>query len=268
MKRLNVDGYIIADQDKWVYDYFEVPYLTLARLRAFLNDAGKDDIELVINCYGGDVWAAAAMYAELRNYKGKSVAKVIGVSASASSFLMLGANTVIGSPMATIMIHNAQAGAQGDYRAMEHTAAMLKQHDETIRNAYEIKTKKSRADLAKYMDNETWLTVQDALSLGIIDEIDLKKGEELTEPANSALMPSRIAACFSPVKMRGIAAALKNAPIDTEPPEDETEETEKEKPEPNDSGDESRPVSDNLKDQKADFHRLKLKILKSYEEEK
>ena len=259
MKRLNIDGYIIDEQEKWIYDFFEVPYLTLAKLRAFLNDAGKDEIELAINCYGGDVFTAESMYSELRDYKGKSTSKIIGISASASSFLMLGTDRVIASPMATVMMHNAQGGANGDYRVMEHRASVLKQIDEIIRNAYEIKTGKSREELAKYMDKETWLTAQDALNIGIIDEIDLKDGEKLSEIKQSAFISNKIAACLNPVKMQEMAAMLNKTSNEEIPPKEKP----KEEPKSNENRDESQPVSDNQREQ---FNKLTIKI-HDYKEE-
>lgn len=241
--KLNIDGYIIDEQDKWMYDLFEIPYLTLAKMRAFLVEANGDDIELTINCFGGDVWTSAAIYAELRAYSGKSLANIVGLSASASTFLMLGCQKVIASPMASIMIHNAQSSSDGDYREMEHTAAVLKQVDETIRNAYEIKTGKSRDELKKYMDDETWLSPQDALELGIIDEIDLKDGEVLSDPKYSMLMPSRMTNCFNPAKMHQLAAKMAEQP--------------KEPEQPKDSRDESRPVSI---EQKTRFMNIRRKL--------
>ena len=259
MKKINVDGYIIDEQEKWMYDLFEVPCFTQSKLRAFLDDAGGEDVELIINCFGGDVWSAASMYADLRAYEGKSTSKITGISASASSFMMLGTDRVTASPMATVMVHNAQSQASGDYRAMEHAAEFLKQTNETIINAYEIKTKKSRDELAKYMDNETFLTVQDALALGIIDEIDLKEGEKITDVKQSAIASSRIAACLSPGNMHKALeklkalqseAAQKGGFLVQEKPGD-GEIT-------NENRDESQPVSDM---QKTLFHNIKTKLL-------
>jgi ATP-dependent protease ClpP protease subunit len=222
MRRLNVDGYIIDDGDRWFYDWLKIPNMTLAKMRAFLVEAAGEDIELGINCMGGDVWAASSMYGELRAYKGNSQALVLGLSASASSFLMLGCSKVIAAPMAQIMMHNASSYAAGDHREMAHTAEVLKQCDETIRNAYELKTKKSREELAQYMDNETWLTAQDALTLGIIDEIDLKDGEELSAPQSSMLLASRVGNCFTPDKLHQLAQRIQE-PQPNDPPNDGSE---------------------------------------------
>ena len=209
MKRLNIDGYIIGEEDKWLYDLFEIPYVTLAKMRAFLIDAKEEDVEVVVNCFGGDVWAGAAMYDELRQYKGKTTARVVGLSASASTFVMLGCDRVVSSPMASYMIHNAATGAEGDYRVMEHTADLLKKINDAIVNAYEIKTGKSRDELKKYMDEETWMSAQDALELGLVDEIDLKDGEKLSDIKPSAMASTKIAACFNPVKMHEMAEKFK-----------------------------------------------------------
>lgn len=210
MNRLNIEGYIIADEDRAMYDFFEVPYISLGVLRAFLTSAEGEDIEANINSVGGDVVAASAMYTELRNYSGKSTAIITGMSASASSLLMLGFDKVIGTPTASIMIHNVSTGAQGDYRVMEHTAKVLKVMNETILNAYEVKAgdKTDRDTFRKYLDAETWLTVQDALEIGLIDEIELKEGETLSAPKHS-MLTSRMAACFSPEKMRAYVDILK-----------------------------------------------------------
>lgn len=241
MKRLNLDGYIIDDGDRWIYDWLKIPNMTLAKMRAFLVDAAGDDVEIAVNCSGGDVFSASAIYGELRTYKGKTQAVVLGLSASAASFLMLGCEKVIASPMAQIMIHNSSSFAAGDHREMQHTADFLKSIDETIRNAYELKTGKSRDELTQYMDNETWLTAQDALKLGIVDEIYLKDGEELSSPASSMLLAARASNCFSPENLHKLAVQLK-------PPEQP----------PNDSGDTSRPVSEY---QKALIRNIRRKII-------
>ncbi len=229
MKRINLEGYIISEEDRWIYDYFEVPYSSIGMIRAFLADANGEDIEAYINSAGGDVIAASAMYNELRKYAGNSTAIVTGMSASASTLLMLGFDKVVGTPTSSFMIHNISTGAQGDYRVMEHTAEMLKVMNETLINAYEAKAgdKVNRETLQKYLDAETWMSAQDALAIGLIDEIELKEGEVLTTPKQS-MLTNRMAACFSPEKMRVYAERLK--------PEQTTNQTE--------DGGECQPVSD------------------------
>ena len=70
------------------------------------------------------------------------------------------------------MIHNASSQPYGDYRVMEHEAEVLQKINASISSAYLSKSPDLDADTVKeWMDNETWLTAQDALDYGLIDEI-------------------------------------------------------------------------------------------------
>lgn len=273
MKKLNVDGYIVNSDDKWIYDLFGITAITLKEVREFLKTANGEEVELFIDCFGGDVWTASDMYSELRAYKGKSTANIIGLSASASTVMMLGCEKVVASPTAQIMVHNSQTVAQGDYRDMEHAATVLKNVNDTIINAYEIKTGMNRDELAAIMDNETWMTAQQALKYGFIDEISLKKGESLSDLQISAVLSmsgrAYAVASIDTFKMHEFAQRFKQ----TDEPDKLKQEPQltasieggflipEAEEKPNDSGDESRPVSDKLKNQKAEFHNIRKKLL-------
>lgn len=229
MKRLNVNGYIASDDDKWFYEMFDISVVTPGDIRNFLAEADGDDVELHIDCLGGIVRMASDMYSELRGYLGKSTAYVVGVSASASTVLMLGCNKVIASPTSRIMIHNAQSMAEGDYRDMQQAAEMLKKANDSIINAYEIKTGMSRKDLQALMDKETWMTAQEAKKYGFVDEIALKEGETLSDTQIAAVLSMREAvyasASLNPAKMHEFALKFKKidggkVPDKAETPED------------------------------------------------
>ena len=211
MKQLNVDGYIVPDEDAWIYDYFGIPSLSPGKIRAFLSDSAGEEIEVRIGtCYGGDVWSASDIYDQLRGYKGKSTARIAALSASAATFMMLGCDKVVATPTAQMMIHCASSYAEGNHIEMEKAAQRLKTTDESILNAYEIKTKKSRSDLSALMEAETWFAAQDMLDMGFIDEIDTGEESNLIS-AVASLVPARAYASLDPAKMHEIAAKIKAA---------------------------------------------------------
>lgn len=70
-----------------------------------------------------------------------------------------------------MMIHNVSTRSAGDYRDMQHTAEVLKNANDTIANAYMLKSGVDKETLLSMMDNETWLTPQQALDNKLIDEI-------------------------------------------------------------------------------------------------
>jgi len=70
------------------------------------------------------------------------------------------------------MIHNASThGASGVYRDMNHMSGVLKNVDQTLANAYRLKTGKTEGELLAMLDDETWLTPEQALRYGFVDEI-------------------------------------------------------------------------------------------------
>ena len=54
---------------------------------------------------------------------------------------------------------------------MKKEAEILSRYDEALANSYVEKTGRSREDILKMMDKETWLTADRAVELGFIDSI-------------------------------------------------------------------------------------------------
>ena len=92
------------------------------------------------------------------------------------------------SPGALFMIHNASGAVWGDKTAMRDTADLLQKVELAIVNDYTRKTQKTPEDIVAMMDAETWMTAEEALSHGFIDQIT--PAQRLTEksgqPSNSA----------------------------------------------------------------------------------
>lgn len=170
MKIINIKGTIIPKQNKWIYDWLEYPYTTTDDVVQALQQANNDDIEVHINCYGGSVYDGYEIYTALREYPGNVLIKIVGLAASAASFIAMARECVM-SPLAEMMIHNASTSASGPHQAMDSTSQMLQVTDSTIAKAYTIKSGKSEEEMRALMEKETWLTADQAKELGLIDGI-------------------------------------------------------------------------------------------------
>lgn len=230
MKSLNVDGYIVPDEDVWFYDFCGMQSVSPGKLRAFLSESAGEDIEIRVGtCYGGDVWSASDMYSQLRDYKGASSAVITALSASACTFMMLGCKTVSAVPTAQMMIHCASSYAEGNHIDMEEAAQRLRTADDSILNAYMLKTKKDRAELEGLMEKSTWFSAGDMLSMGFIDSIELKDDEKLSDLQINAVASLARRAYASvgidPSKMHEMALRMKQNPAEEPKKEDpETDE--------------------------------------------
>lgn len=173
MKTVTVNGDIICNDLKWVYDWLEYDSCCPADIRkaaAELTDE-NEELKVIINSPGGDVQAGQEIYSILKDIKNPVTINVQSMAASAASMIAMAGDTVKMSPVALLMIHNASTCAAGDYRDMQHTADVLQTVNTAILQAYLAKTGKTEDELREMMDKETWLTANQCLEAGFADEI-------------------------------------------------------------------------------------------------
>ena len=133
--------------------------------------AGHGPITIWISSPGGDCIAASQIYSMLMDYKGDVTVKIDGIAASAASVIAMAGTKVLMAPTAVMMVHNPATMAFGDHVEMEKAIEMLSEIKESIINAYEIKTGLPRKQLAKMMDNTTWMNANKAVEFGFADDI-------------------------------------------------------------------------------------------------
>ena len=180
MKELLINGDIVSDELAWVYDWYEIPYFCpkMAREAVEALEPGET-LHVTINSPGGDVYAGQEVFSILYNIRhiNSVEIEVQSLAASAASVIAMAGKTVKMSPVAALMIHNCSTYASGDYRAMTHTAEVLKKINGCLVQAYIQKTGMTQEDLLDMMDNETWLSANDCVKYGFADEI-IKNDDE------------------------------------------------------------------------------------------
>lgn len=181
MKKIDIKGRIIPQSSKWIYNWLGIPATSPQDISSALLEANGDDIEIYVNSGGGSVYDGYEIYNLVREYSGNVTFKIIGLAASAASFICMAANCVM-SPLAEMMIHNSSTYAEGPHQNMDSTSNMLQITDHTIATAYVLKSGKSEEEIRNLMENETWLSAEDCKNLGLIDEIMF--GEGFTNNSN------------------------------------------------------------------------------------
>lgn len=145
-------------------------------IRDAIRKCPKDE-ELVfeINSTGGSVYNGFEMYTVLRQEgQGRNtIAEIQSIAASAAAVFTAGCTTVRCSPVGNFMIHRASTGARGNAGDLRQATQMLDTVDESILNALEAKCggKCSRDEIKKMLEGETFMTAQEALEKGFVDEI-------------------------------------------------------------------------------------------------
>ncbi len=189
--RIDIKGIIIPNDDKWIYDWFEMDSTCPNDVNKLIDQANGEPLEVYINSGGGDIFAGSEIYSTLRSYKGEVNIHVVGFAASAASVIACAGKSDI-APTAMVMVHNVSGRAQGDYHVMDKSSDVLHTANKSIAAAYIAKTGMSEKEALVMMDQETWLTAQQAVDKGLIDRIAESQNLKLVAAYQSPLLPQAV----------------------------------------------------------------------------
>jgi ATP-dependent Clp endopeptidase proteolytic subunit ClpP len=174
MAKFNID--ILGEISESVNSYNSV--------RSKINDAKGKEINLVISSGGGSVTEGMAIADLIANYPNETTATGIGLVASIATVVLLSADKVKMTENAFLMIHRPWSYTMGNADELEATAELLDKMEAKLLDIYTAsvyKRKGKQKDLdnkiTEMMAAETWMTAQEALEFGFIDEI-VKVGEK------------------------------------------------------------------------------------------
>ncbi|MEK2500401.1 head maturation protease, ClpP-related, partial [Tetragenococcus halophilus] len=163
-----INGTIIPNDDKWIYNLLDMD--STAPSDIVLPD-NNEPLDVEVNSGGGDVFSGSEIYTALRGYQGDVNVNIVGIAGSAASVIAMAGNKVSISPTAQIMIHNVSGGTAGDYREHNKFSEILQKGNDSTASAYMAKTGKDLDELLNLMNEETWLTAEEAKEQGFADEI-------------------------------------------------------------------------------------------------
>ena len=140
-----------------------------------LAACGGKDLTVRVNSPGGDVFAAQAIYNQLKAYTGKVTVKIDGMCASAATVIACAGETVIMPSNTIYMIHNPKSAMLGYYDAVQlgKVSDRLTTVKQTIVNVYmgRVGNTLSEVQVRHKMDAEEWMTADKAKEYGFVDEI-------------------------------------------------------------------------------------------------
>jgi ATP-dependent Clp endopeptidase proteolytic subunit ClpP len=136
-----------------------------------VKSVGDGDITLRINSVGGSVFDGLAIYNTLRSHSGFVSIKIEGLAASISTVIAMAGDSIEMSENGFFMIHNPFGKSAGEAGDMRKTADLLDKIKEEIMEIYSKRTSLTFGELSDMMDNETWLSSQEAMDMGFIDKI-------------------------------------------------------------------------------------------------
>jgi ATP-dependent protease ClpP protease subunit len=135
-------------------------------------DDGVSPVIAAFNSIGGDLFDGLAMHNALSRLGERCTGRVDALAASAASVAVCGAHKVVIAANAMLMIHNPWTYASGDAEDFRKVADALDQTMEAIIAAYKAKAPEiDEVELRRLVAAETWLTANEAVALGLADEV-------------------------------------------------------------------------------------------------
>jgi ATP-dependent protease ClpP protease subunit len=165
-----------------VFIYGEVgPGLGKASLQSVKAQLDKeksaDEIVVHLVSPGGDVFEGFGIYNLLKNSGKKIVTHIEGLTASIATLIAFAGERIIMNKTAQFMIHNPSiSDLKGDARDLRNMATQLDKIKALLIDVSERRAARngksiSKEQLAELYDNETWLTSDEAVNRGFVDEV-------------------------------------------------------------------------------------------------
>ena len=155
----------------------DVANIIQAQLLFLDSTDSKSDIQLYINSPGGSVYAGLGIYDTMQLVQSDVATICTGLAASMASVLLTAGTKGKRSalPHSRVMIHQPLGGAEGQASDIEITAREIIKLKKELYDIISTHSGKSLAQIEKDADRDYWMTAQEALKYGMIDEI-LGKG--------------------------------------------------------------------------------------------
>jgi len=156
----------------------QVANLIIAQLLYLDREDPDKDINLYINTTGGVVSAGLAIYDTMQLVRPTVATICVGMAASMGTLLLVAGTKGkrYALPNATIHMHQAMGGAQGQASDIEIAAREIVRLQDIIRHVLAKHTGQTVEKISHDTDRDFYLNPQQAIEYGIIDEI-------LTRPA-------------------------------------------------------------------------------------
>lgn len=152
-----------------------------AQLARDIRAMDAAQITVNINSPGGDVFDGITILNALRQHPARVVANVMGLAASAASFIACGCDEVVMADNSTLMIHDASGVVIGTAEDMAEMAAVLDQISDNVASIYAAKAGGTPENWRAVMKGTKWYTAQAAVDAGLADRVDKGRTAQTTD---------------------------------------------------------------------------------------
>lgn len=146
-----------------------------------LNEITASTINIHINSPGGSLFEGIAIYSTLMQHPANINVVVDSLAASAASIIAMSGDKITMVTGSQMMIHDAMDIVMGNPRELRDVADWLDMQSDNIANIYTARAGGDSAEWRAMMLKETWLFSEEAVGLGLADEVYVKPMKKMEE---------------------------------------------------------------------------------------
>ena len=167
--------------------YFPDKFFTLCSfshdIQYLDNENPNQPIYLYINCPGGSVISGLAIYDTIQHIRSEVVTVNLGLAASMASFLLCAGSRGrrYALPHSRVMIHQPMGGAQGQAEDIRVEASQIMRIRNNLVKMYSLMTGQTTEQIVLDLDRDNFMSAEQALEYGLIDEIVQPNDEKLRQ---------------------------------------------------------------------------------------
>lgn len=138
---------------------------------ALRGHAAVKSIRVNVNSPGGDVFDGLAIYNLLKNHAAEVTVHVLGMAASAASFIVCAGDRVLMPANAYLMTHDVRGGCYGTSEELKVMGGLIEKVTDSIASIYVAKSGRDKKECLKMMKGNHWMSAAEALEFGFCDEV-------------------------------------------------------------------------------------------------
>ena len=171
----------------------QVANVIIAQLLYLEREDPDKDISLYINCPGGIISAGLAIYDTIQLIRPDVSTICVGMAASMGTVLLCAGSKGkrYALPNATIHLHQAVGGAQGQAADIEIAAREIMRLQSLLRNILVKHTGQPEEKIAHDTDRDFYLTPEQAVEYGLVDEVIGKPAKEIAKTGEAGSKPEK-----------------------------------------------------------------------------
>lgn len=174
--------------ETWQSEWYEDD-MAPGDVKEFLDQLdGTENINIHINSGGGSVFGGIAIYNMLRRNNAHKTVYVDGLAASIASVIMMAGDEIVMPKNATVMIHKPSASyffTTKNADDLRKDAESLDTCQEAIMQTYMTKAKVDKEEIEQKVNDETWLTGEEAAELF---DIKVEEANDAVACAGSSML--------------------------------------------------------------------------------